>query len=64
MSYWIDMYMRHEQMIDRRQEAASYRLVNPKYTATQEQSTIFEQLMASAGRQLITWGYRLEAHHN
>jgi len=63
MNFWADYYIRQEQMTDRRQEAASYRLISRARSATRDRTTVFCQLMASAGRQLINWGRRLETEY-
>ena len=54
MSYWTDTYMRHEQMIDRRQQAARQNLiaqVNITYPKklNKEQKELLEQLEESFG---------------
>ena len=63
MSYWADMYMRHEQMVDRRQQAACQRLVRQVKAAGSRPSRAYAPLMASLGRQLMLWGNRLETQY-
>lgn len=63
VNFWADYYIRHEQMMDRRQEAQNYRLVSRLRVATRDRTTVFCQMMALAGRRLINWGRRLEAQY-
>jgi hypothetical protein len=63
MSYWADLYMRHEQMIDRRQQAMQQRLIQQAKAATPRPSRGFAPLMASLGRRLTLWGNRLETQY-
>lgn len=63
MSYWTDTYMRHEQMIDRRQQAAHQKLISQARSADPRSSRIHLSLMGSLGRRLTTWGHRLETQY-
>lgn len=63
MSPWMDYYMRHEQMIDRRQEAERYRVVRGARAAGPDRTTVYCQVLAAAGRRLTRWGRRLEAQY-
>jgi len=63
MSYWTDTYMRHEQMIDRRQQAARQRLLSQARVAVSLTNRVHAPLMASLGRRLTLWGHRLETQY-
>ena len=63
MSYWADMYMRHEQMIDRRQHAAQQRLIRQSRAVGPFAGRTYAPLMASLGRRLTLWGTRLETQY-
>ena len=63
MAYWTDVYMRHEQMIDRRQKAALQRLVSQARTADPRTNRVHAPWMASLGRRLSLWGHRLETQY-
>jgi len=60
MAYWRDMYMRHEQMIDRRQQAAQHHLIAQVKTTGAYTNRLHAPLMASLGRRLTLWGRHLE----
>ena len=60
MSYWKDVYMRHEQMIDRRQQTAYEDLVSLARVANPRTNRVYGPLMALLGRRLTLWGNRLE----
>ena len=62
MNLWTDYYVRQEQMTDRRQEAATYRMTRPAHSFTAVRTTIISQTMTLAGRRLMTRGHRLDAH--
>ena len=64
MSFWTDVYVRREQIIDHRQEAERHRLISRVRSSTRNHTTGFDRTMVSAGRRLIDWGCRLEAHYN
>jgi hypothetical protein len=63
MSYWKDVYLRNEQLIDRRQDAAHRRLIGEIRASHAEWHPIYAQPMASIGRRLVAWGRRLEAQY-
>ena len=63
MSYWVDMYMRHEQMIDRRQQATLRSLVRQARAASPRSTRAIAPVMASIGRRLTLWGNRLETQY-
>ena len=62
MSYWVDMYMRHEQMNDRRQQATRNRLLR-QARASNRPGRAYAPVMASLGRRLTLWGNRLETQY-
>ena len=64
MSFWADIYMRQEQAIDRRQEAANHRLIRQIRDAEEHHLSMHAQMMASLGRRLMAWGQRLEAQYD
>ena len=63
MSYWKDVYIRNEQLIDRRNDAAHRRLTGEIRANGVKWHPIYAQPMASIGRRLINWGRRLEAQY-
>jgi hypothetical protein len=64
MSYWTDAYMRHEQMIDRRQQAVRQNLITQaKATDPRANRGHTSSVMASLGRRLTLWGHRLETQY-
>jgi len=63
MSYWKDVYMRNEQLIDRRNDAAHRRLIGEIRADDAKWHPIYAQPMASIGRRLVAWGRRLEARY-
>ena len=64
MSFWGDIYMRQEQAIDRRQEAANHRLIRQIRVTKGHRVSIRSQIMTSLGRRLSAWGQRLEAQYS
>jgi len=64
MSFWGDIYMRQEQAIDRRREAANHRLIRQIRAEEQHRVNMHSQMMASLGRRLSAWGQRLEAQYD
>ena len=64
MFFWGDVYMRQEQAIDRRREAANHRLIRQIRAAERHRVSIQAQMMASLGRRLSAWGQRLEAQYD
>jgi hypothetical protein len=63
MSYWKDVHIRNEQLIDRRNDAAYRRLIGEIRASDAKRHRIYAQPMASIGRRLVNWGRRLEAQY-
>ena len=63
MSYWKDVHIRNEQLIDRRKDAAHRRLIGEARANGTKRQPIYAQPMASIGHRLVAWGRRLEAQY-